>query len=101
MTWNEVADHLQQSIQHLDLVQHDTITDLILSDDPVLQEYVTEFELSRSEPEKVKTLLIRMILDGQNAQTVDSILDITTTLGNWTTQSALRDALGVITNAIR
>ena len=54
MTWEDAANHIRQSGKHLANLVEEGVQDLLLSEDPQLQAYGKEFDLSRSEPNKVR-----------------------------------------------
>ena len=53
MTWDDAASHCQQSLHHLENMNHDILVSWRESDDEVMHNYAKEFDLSRAETDKV------------------------------------------------
>ena len=51
VSWEDVVQHLQRSLEHLDRLAHPAIQRLCDTDD--LEEYARSFDLSRSQPQQV------------------------------------------------
>ena len=55
--WDTVIHHLQQSSDHLGKVDSPTLVSWLESSDLLLQQYARSFDLSRSDPTKVRNPL--------------------------------------------
>ena len=56
VTWDDVSQHLQQSLTHLETLSHPVIAALRDSQHPHEQTYAQQYDLSRSQPHKVSSL---------------------------------------------
>ena len=52
-TWEEVSQHLQQSLAHLETLSHPVIAGLRDSEDPQERAYAQQYDFSRSQPHEV------------------------------------------------
>ena len=52
-TWEEVSQHLQQSLTHLETLSHPVIAGLRGSEDPQERAYAQQYDFSRSQPHEV------------------------------------------------
>ncbi|KAJ6653763.1 hypothetical protein lerEdw1_008735 [Lerista edwardsae] len=76
MSYEDALSHLQQSLAHLETLSHSFISFLKNSDQNILQEYGHQYDLSRSEKEKINEQAVTMCLDGQPLAMIKNLLDV-------------------------
>ncbi len=53
ISWEESANYMQNSLNHLDKLQSDTVQQLLNSEDKDMKNYARLFDLTRSDPGQV------------------------------------------------
>nr|XP_048701495.1 NBAS subunit of NRZ tethering complex isoform X1 [Caretta caretta] len=76
ITYEKVLNHLQQSLAHLETLNHRFITSLKNSDQEMLQKYGHLYDLSRSEKEKIHDQAVAMCIDGQPLDMIQQLLEV-------------------------
>ncbi|XP_064620288.1 NBAS subunit of NRZ tethering complex-like [Lineus longissimus] len=100
VTWEMASQHFQQSSVHLERLKQETYLAMVASDDEKVRSYAGEFDQSRSLPEKLESLLIRMILDGQTTEMIEDLLEFAP-LERWTPATAVKEAVQHIVDQLR
>ncbi|XP_013421684.1 neuroblastoma-amplified sequence [Lingula anatina] len=100
ITWTNAIDSMQVLLNHLDLLTTETFTALRQAEDEEIQSYAKLFDLSRGDEVKLQELLVKILLDGQPIEMVEDLLAVTS-IGNWTVNTAVVEALAVITDSYR
>ncbi|XP_013918331.1 PREDICTED: neuroblastoma-amplified sequence [Thamnophis sirtalis] len=76
ITYEDVLNHLQQSLAHLETLSHSFISYLKTSDQKILQEYGYQYDISRSEKKRIHEQVVTMCLDGQPLNMIKTLLDV-------------------------
>ncbi|XP_072498758.1 NBAS subunit of NRZ tethering complex [Notamacropus eugenii] len=76
VTYEDALSHLEQSLAHLETLQHSFITSLKTSEQDILRHYADVYDLSRSEKAKIQEQAITMCLDGQPLAMVQQLLEV-------------------------
>uniref|UniRef100_A0A8C0HGQ5 NBAS subunit of NRZ tethering complex n=1 Tax=Chelonoidis abingdonii TaxID=106734 RepID=A0A8C0HGQ5_CHEAB len=76
VTYEKALNHLQQSLAHLETLNHRFITCLKNSDQEMLQKYGHLYDLSRSEKEKIHDQAVAMCIDGQPLDMIQQLLEV-------------------------
>ncbi|XP_075779588.1 NBAS subunit of NRZ tethering complex isoform X2 [Pelodiscus sinensis] len=76
VTYEETLNHLQQSLAHLETLNHRFIAYLKNSEQEVLQKYGHLYDLSRSEKEKIHDQALAMCIDGQPLDMIQQLLEV-------------------------
>uniref|UniRef100_A0A8C4W7S3 NBAS subunit of NRZ tethering complex n=1 Tax=Gopherus evgoodei TaxID=1825980 RepID=A0A8C4W7S3_9SAUR len=76
VTYEKALNHLQQSLAHLETLNHRFITCLKNSDQEMLQKYGHLYDLSRSEKEKIHAQAVAMCIDGQPLDMIQQLLEV-------------------------
>ncbi|XP_032999018.1 neuroblastoma-amplified sequence isoform X1 [Lacerta agilis] len=76
VTYEDALSHLQQSLAHLETLSHSFISSLKNSDQDILREYGHQYDLSRSEKEKINEQAVTMCIDGQPLDMIQKLLDV-------------------------
>ncbi|CAI5769585.1 neuroblastoma-amplified sequence isoform X1 [Podarcis lilfordi] len=76
ITYEDALSHLQQSLAHLETLSHSFISSLKNSDQDILREYGHQYDLSRSEKEKINEQAVTMCIDGQPLDMIQKLLDV-------------------------
>ncbi|KAM3855647.1 NBAS subunit of NRZ tethering complex isoform 2-T2 [Vipera latastei] len=76
ITYEDVLNHLQQSLAHLETLNHSFISYLKTSDQKILQEYGYQYDISRSEKKRIHEQAVTMCLDGQPLSMIKTLLDV-------------------------
>ncbi|XP_061478724.1 NBAS subunit of NRZ tethering complex isoform X2 [Rhineura floridana] len=76
ITYEDALNHLQQSLAHLETLSHSFISYLKNSDQNILQEYGHQYDLSRSEKEKISEQAVTMCVDGQPLNMIQKLLEV-------------------------
>ncbi|XP_066468045.1 NBAS subunit of NRZ tethering complex isoform X2 [Tiliqua scincoides] len=76
MDYEDALSHLQQSLAHLGTLSHSFISFLKNSDQNILQEYGHQYDISRSEKEKINEQAVTMCIDGQPLAMIQNLLDV-------------------------
>ncbi|XP_062981250.1 NBAS subunit of NRZ tethering complex [Elgaria multicarinata webbii] len=76
ITYEVALDHLQQSLAHLETLSHSFISYLKNSDQNILREYGHQYDLSRSEKEKINEQAVTMCIDGQPLDMIQKLLNV-------------------------
>ncbi|MBN3294406.1 NBAS protein, partial [Polypterus senegalus] len=72
--FEKALNHLQQSVAHLETLSQSFIISLKNSDQELLKTYSSQYDMSRSEKEKVHELAVTMALDGQPLGDIQNLL---------------------------
>ncbi|XP_028652676.1 NBAS subunit of NRZ tethering complex [Erpetoichthys calabaricus] len=72
--FEKALNHLQQSVAHLETLSQSFIVSLKNSDQELLKTYSSQYDMSRSEKEKVHELTVTMALDGQPLGDIQNLL---------------------------
>ncbi|EMP42356.1 Neuroblastoma-amplified sequence [Chelonia mydas] len=76
VAYEKALNHLQQSLAHLETLNHRFITSLKNSDQEMLQKYGHLYDLSRSEKEKIHDQAVAMCIDGQPLDMIQQLLEV-------------------------
>uniref|UniRef100_A0A674I5U7 NBAS subunit of NRZ tethering complex n=1 Tax=Terrapene triunguis TaxID=2587831 RepID=A0A674I5U7_9SAUR len=76
VTYEKALNHLQQSLAHLETLNHRFISYLKNSDQEMLQKYGHLYDLSRSEKEKIHDQAVAMCIDGQPLDMIQQLLEV-------------------------
>uniref|UniRef100_A0A3Q1MF39 NBAS subunit of NRZ tethering complex n=1 Tax=Bos taurus TaxID=9913 RepID=A0A3Q1MF39_BOVIN len=76
VTYADALNHLEQSLAHLETLNHSFIISLKNSEQEMLQKYGYLYDLSRSEKEKVYNQAVAMCLDGQPLRMIQQLLEV-------------------------
>ncbi|XP_053879446.1 NBAS subunit of NRZ tethering complex isoform X2 [Malaclemys terrapin pileata] len=76
VTYEKALNHLQQSLAHLETLNHRFITYLKNSDQEMLQKYGHLYDLSRSEKEKIHDQAVAMCIDGQPLDMIQQLMEV-------------------------
>ncbi|KAB0380519.1 hypothetical protein FD755_008303 [Muntiacus reevesi] len=76
VTYADALNHLEQSLAHLETLNHSFIISLKNSEQETLQKYGYLYDLSRSEKEKVYNQAVAMCLDGQPLRMIQQLLEV-------------------------
>uniref|UniRef100_A0A8C3T484 NBAS subunit of NRZ tethering complex n=1 Tax=Chelydra serpentina TaxID=8475 RepID=A0A8C3T484_CHESE len=76
VTHEKALNHLQQSLAHLETLNHRFIIFLKNSDQEMLQKYGHLYDLSRSEKEKIHDQAVAMCIDGQPLDMIQQLLEV-------------------------
>ncbi|XP_051634205.1 NBAS subunit of NRZ tethering complex isoform X2 [Manacus candei] len=76
VAYEEILSHLQQSLAHLETLNHSFITYLKNSEQDTLQKYGYLYDLSRSEKEKIHEQAVAMCIDGQPLDMIQQLLQV-------------------------
>lgn len=76
VTYSDALNHLEQSLAHLETLDHSFIISLKNSEQEMLQKYGYLYDLSRSEKEKVYNQAVTMCLDGQPLRMIQQLLEV-------------------------
>ncbi|XP_041419496.1 neuroblastoma-amplified sequence isoform X4 [Xenopus laevis] len=76
VTYEVAFNHLQQSLVHLETLNHDFIKHLRSTDQDRLQKYSYLYDVSRSDEEKIKELAITMCINGESLVTIQKLLEV-------------------------
>ncbi|KAJ1077714.1 hypothetical protein K5549_011041 [Capra hircus] len=76
VTYADALNHLEQSLAHLETLDHSFIISLKNSEQETLQKYGYLYDLSRSEKEKVCNQAVTMCLDGQPLRMIQQLLEV-------------------------
>ncbi|KAI4898258.1 hypothetical protein NFI96_033076, partial [Prochilodus magdalenae] len=85
--------HLQQSLSHLETLDHAFVLSLRNSQEERLQEYSRVYDLSRSEQGKVRQLAVTMALDGQPLERIEQLLTAAVDLNDLQPRSIVQEAV--------
>ncbi|XP_067324768.1 NBAS subunit of NRZ tethering complex isoform X1 [Anolis sagrei] len=76
ISYEDAMNHLQQSLAHLETLNHSFISYLKGSDQNLLQQYGYQYDLSRSEKTKINEQAVTMCVDGQPLDMIQKLLDV-------------------------
>uniref|UniRef100_A0A803SNA9 NBAS subunit of NRZ tethering complex n=1 Tax=Anolis carolinensis TaxID=28377 RepID=A0A803SNA9_ANOCA len=76
ISYEDAMNHLQQSLAHLETLNHSFISYLKNSDQNLLQQYGYQYDLSRSEKTKINEQAVTMCVDGQPLDMIQKLLDV-------------------------
>lgn len=76
VTYADALNHLEQSLAHLETLDHSFVISLKNSEQEMLQKYGYFYDLSRSEKEKVYNQAVAMCLDGQPLRMIQQLLEV-------------------------
>uniref|UniRef100_A0A8D2IZ58 NBAS subunit of NRZ tethering complex n=1 Tax=Varanus komodoensis TaxID=61221 RepID=A0A8D2IZ58_VARKO len=76
ISYEDALNHLRQSLAHLETLSHSFISYLKNSDQNILREYGHQYDLSRSEKEKINEQAVTMCIDGQPLDMIQKLLSV-------------------------
>ncbi|XP_026530082.1 neuroblastoma-amplified sequence [Notechis scutatus] len=76
ITYEDVLNHLQQSLAHLETLSNSFISYLKTSDQKILRDYGYQYDISRSEKKRIHEQVVTMCLDGQPLNMIKTLLDV-------------------------
>ncbi|XP_031558111.1 neuroblastoma-amplified sequence-like isoform X2 [Actinia tenebrosa] len=102
MTYEKVALHLEQSARHLESMTDGIIYELINLDEDNNTQYARLYDLTRSSPDLMNTLVSNMITNGVSLESANNLLRLASrqTHQSWRVIHALQDCLTRILNAL-
>ncbi|XP_036438220.1 neuroblastoma-amplified sequence isoform X2 [Colossoma macropomum] len=98
--FSHAITHLQQSLDHLETLDHAFPLSLRNSQEKRLQGYSRVYDLSRSERVKVRQLAITMALDGQPLERIEQLLTTAVDLSDLQPRSIVQEAVERIISAL-
>ncbi|XP_035662778.1 neuroblastoma-amplified sequence-like [Branchiostoma floridae] len=99
-TLADVTDWLEKSLQHLQTLRDDVIVGLRESSEGRERSYAMVYDLSQGETDKIRALVVKMLIDGTPLDTVDRVLSLGRVQG-FTVDHAAKQALREILKHIR
>ncbi|KAK6490067.1 neuroblastoma-amplified sequence [Huso huso] len=99
-SFEEALNHLQQSLAHLETLNHDFILSLKNSDQELLQKYSNLYDLSRSEEKSVRELAVTMSIDGQPLDHIQQLLEVSSGPLHISPKSVVQDAVNRIVSTL-
>ncbi|XP_033860699.3 NBAS subunit of NRZ tethering complex [Acipenser ruthenus] len=99
-SFEEALNHLQQSLAHLETLNHDFILSLKNSDQELLQKYSNLYDLSRSEEKSVRELAVTMSIDGQPLDHIQQLLEVSSGPLQISPKSVVQDAVNRIVSTL-
>ncbi|MGH0150882.1 UNVERIFIED_CONTAM: hypothetical protein FKN15_036300 [Acipenser sinensis] len=99
-SFEEALNHLQQSVAHLETLNHDFILSLKNSDQELLQKYSNLYDLSRSEEKSVRELAVTMSIDGQPLDHIQQLLEVSSGPLHISPKSVVQDAVNRIVSTL-
>ncbi|KFM69122.1 Neuroblastoma-amplified sequence, partial [Stegodyphus mimosarum] len=94
--WSDTAVILNQYHQHLQRLDDETLVQLRESYDPKIKDYCKAFDLTKSSTEKLKDLLVRIVLEGPDLQLLKTFLSCCPSDISWEPADAYIKAINVI-----
>ncbi|XP_070541643.1 NBAS subunit of NRZ tethering complex-like [Ptychodera flava] len=99
-SFEDVVVHLQQSQRHLETLKSDFITDLKNSEKCKDKEYLKEYDLSRSEQDKLKVLARKMALAGISVDMIHQLLQLSP-IDKWKPLTVYQQAIESVVTEFR
>ncbi|XP_069742445.1 NBAS subunit of NRZ tethering complex isoform X2 [Narcine bancroftii] len=97
----EALTHLQQSLAHLETLNHSFIHSLKASNQSLFQKYYHLYDLSRSESTKLHDLAVTMVLDGQSLDLIQRLFLIAVKSEDISPKAVVQDAVLRVINQLR
>ena len=103
ITYERAVVHLEQSARHLESMTDGIIYELLDYDEDNDTQYARLYDLSRSCPDQINTLVSHMIMNGVSLESANDLLRLASrqTPQSWKVIHALQDCLTRILNALR
>ncbi|GIY31314.1 neuroblastoma-amplified sequence [Caerostris extrusa] len=99
--WSEVATTLNALHLHLQRLEDETLVQLRESFDPKIKDYCKEFDLSKSDIEKLHNLLARIVLEGPDLELLKTFISCCPPEIDWEPSDAYMKAINVICEQIK
>ncbi|XP_055491305.1 NBAS subunit of NRZ tethering complex [Leucoraja erinacea] len=96
----EALTHLQQSLAHLETLNHSFVHSLKASNQSILQKYHHLYDLSRSESTKLHDLAVTMVLDGQSLDMMQQLLLVAVESQEISPKAVVQDAVLRVINQL-
>ncbi|KAH0621966.1 hypothetical protein JD844_023774 [Phrynosoma platyrhinos] len=100
MTFEDVLNHLQQSLAHLETLCHTFISYLKSSDQNLLQQYGYQYDVSRSEKKKINEQAVTMCIDGQPLDMIQNLLDVAVGDLGFSSRDIVQSAVSKVVGAL-
>ncbi|KAF8777200.1 Neuroblastoma-amplified sequence like protein [Argiope bruennichi] len=99
--WSEAASALNSLHLHLQRLEDETLVQLRESFDPKVKIYCKEFDLSKCDLEKLKSLLARIVLEGPDLDLLKTFISCCPSEIGWEPSDAYMKAINVICEQIK
>ncbi|XP_072107378.1 NBAS subunit of NRZ tethering complex isoform X1 [Mobula birostris] len=96
----EALTHLQQSLAHLETLNHSFVHSLKASNQSLFQKYYHLYDLSRSESTKLHDLAVTMVLDGQSLDMMQQLLLVAVESQGISPKAVVQDAVQKVINLL-
>uniref|UniRef100_A0A4W3IP51 NBAS subunit of NRZ tethering complex n=1 Tax=Callorhinchus milii TaxID=7868 RepID=A0A4W3IP51_CALMI len=100
ISYKEALDHLQQSLAHLETLNHSFVVSLKASDQDQFSNYYRLYDLSRSERSKLHELAVTMVLDGQALNIMQQMLAVAVESQSVSSKAVVQDAVQRVINTL-
>ncbi|GFR05331.1 neuroblastoma-amplified sequence [Trichonephila clavata] len=99
--WSDAATALNSLYSHLQRLEDETLVQLRESFDPKIKDYCKEFDLSKSNIEKLQCLLARIVLEGPDIELLKTFISCCPSEIDWEPSDAYMKAINVICEQIK
>ncbi|GFT32150.1 neuroblastoma-amplified sequence [Nephila pilipes] len=99
--WSDTASALNALHLHLQRLEDETLVQLRESSDPKIKDYCKEFDLSKSNIERLQCLLARIVLQGPDLELLKTFISCCPSEINWEPSDAYMKAIKVICEQIK
>ncbi|CAG2205931.1 NBAS [Mytilus edulis] len=100
ISWEDAANTLQQYLNHIENLNHESFKSLSMSGDDMLVEYAAKFDLSKGDNLQMQKLYCDMIENGYTVELIEDIMEVFP-VSPWTPHTALKEAVGHMVQLLR
>ncbi|VDI84096.1 neuroblastoma-amplified sequence, partial [Mytilus galloprovincialis] len=100
ISWEDAANTLQQYLNHIENLNHESFKSLSMSGDDMLVEYAAKFDLSKGDNLQMQKLYCDMIENGYTVELIEDIMEVFP-VSPWTPHTALKEAVGHLIQLLR
>ncbi|XP_048452428.1 NBAS subunit of NRZ tethering complex-like [Rhincodon typus] len=100
VSYEETLTHLQQSLAHLETLNHSFVHSLKANNQALFQKYYQLYDLSRSESSKLHNLAVTVVLDGQPLDIMQQMLRVAVESRDISPKAVVQDAVQTVINVL-